>query len=61
MREAVKLRGTGLSLRQIGDRLAVSRTTVQRDLARFEQESVNNLLSSLSHTAVTYGPPEQGM
>jgi IS30 family transposase len=61
MRRAVKLRETGLSHRQIADRLAVSHATIRRDLVRFEQESVNKLLSSLEHMAGTYEPPASGM
>jgi IS30 family transposase len=58
MRRAVKLRRDGLSLRQIADRLAVTKSTIERDLARYERAEVDQLLS---HIAVPYAPPEAGM
>jgi hypothetical protein len=54
MAAAVGLRAEGLSLRQIGDRLACSHQTVVRDLARWDQEHQN--VVPLSHLPVTNSP-----
>jgi transposase len=48
MAAAVRMREGGLSLRQIGDRLGVSKDTIQRDLARYESQEVSHLLSHLA-------------
>jgi DeoR/GlpR family transcriptional regulator of sugar metabolism len=42
------MRAGGQSLRQIGDRLGVSKDTIQRDLARYEDQEVSHLLSHLA-------------
>lgn len=54
MEAAVRLRAQGLSLRQIGEELAVHHRTVERDLARWEQERPNVTL--LSHPPVANSP-----
>lgn len=41
MARVVELRGMGMSLRRIADRLAVDQRTVQRDLARWADLSAN--------------------
>lgn len=43
MAAAVRLRAQGLSLRQIAEEIAVTHTTVRRDLARWDQEHPNVL------------------
>jgi len=55
MAAAVRLRAEGLSLRQIGERLACSYQTVVRDLARWDRERPN--VVPLSHSPVTSSPP----
>ncbi len=52
---AVELRAEGLSLRQIGERLACSYMTVKRDLDRWDREHAN--VVPLSHPPVTKLPP----
>lgn len=58
MRRVVKLRRDGLSLRQIADRLGVTKSTIERDLARYERAEIDKLLSRI---AVPYMPPETSM
>jgi len=53
MRRAAQLRQQGLSLRQIGEQLAVDKRTVQRDLERWEAAEVDQLLG---HVDGAYGP-----
>lgn len=48
MTAAVRMRAGGWSLREIGDRLGVSKDTIQRDLARYESQEVSHLLSHLA-------------
>jgi IS30 family transposase len=61
MAQAVELRARGWSLRRIGTQLAVSQTTIQRDLARFALERKTDkpqlrIVTSASHPAVTLRP-----
>lgn len=51
MARVVELRAEGLSLRQIGDRLACSYQTVARDLVRWSRDHEN-----VSHLPVTNSP-----
>jgi transposase len=55
MAAAVRLRDEGLSLRQIGERLACSEITVRRDLARWQREHSN--VTPLRHSPATFTPP----
>jgi transposase len=57
MAAAVRMRKGGGSLRQIGDRLGVSKDTVANDLARYEREQVSNLLSDLLSNPALFYPP----
>lgn len=57
MRRAAQLRQQGLSLRKIADQLAVTKSTIERDLARWEAAEIDRLLS---HMAVPYGPSGAG-
>jgi IS30 family transposase len=50
MRRAAELRQQGLSLRKIADQLAVTHTTVKRDLERWEASQVDRLLEHLGGT-----------
>jgi IS30 family transposase len=52
MAAVARLRSQGLSLRQIGERMACSYMTVKRDLDRWEREHAN-----VSHLPVTNTPP----
>jgi IS30 family transposase len=52
MRRAVQLRQQGLSLRKIADQMAVHHSTIAADLARWEAENVDRLLSDIG---VGYG------
>ena len=54
MARAVELRGEGLSLRQIAERLACSYMTAKRDLDRWDREHAN--VVPLSHSPVTKSP-----
>ncbi len=54
MARAVELRAEGLSLRQIGERLACNEITVRRDLARWERERPN--VTPLRHSPATFSP-----
>lgn len=47
MRRAAQLRQQGMSLRKIGDQLAVDKRTIQRDLERWEAAEVNRLLGRM--------------
>lgn len=47
MRRAAQLRQQGLSLRKIADQLAVHHSTIAADLARWEAENVDRLLSDI--------------
>lgn len=64
MRAAVRMRGEGKSLREIGAELAVNYETVRRDLARWdvqaaaEPSNVVSLSQKLSHRAVASDPQE---
>jgi len=58
MRRAAQLRQQGMSLRKIADQLAVTKSTIERDLARWEAAEVDRLLS---HMAVPYDGSEAGM
>lgn len=55
MRRAAELRQQGLSLRKIADLLAVTHTTVKRDLGRWESVEIDQLLE---HLGGTYAPRE---
>jgi IS30 family transposase len=47
MRRAAELRQQGMSLRRIGNLLAVHHSTIAADLERWEAENVDRLLSDL--------------
>ena len=58
MRRAVELRQAGFSLRKIADQLAVTKSTIERDLKRWEAAEVDQLLS---HLTVPYDDAGPGM
>ena len=58
MRRAAQLRQQGLSLRKIADQLAVTKSTIERDLARWEATQVDEFLS---HMTVPFDLSETGM
>ena len=47
MAAAVRLRETGLSLRQVGQRLGVNEITIRRDLGRWEAQEAATFLATL--------------
>ncbi len=59
MAAAVRLRVAGMSLRQIASELAVTHTTVRRDLARWDHEHPN-VVPLLEHSAGTNSPRRGG-
>jgi len=57
MAAAVQMRDGGLSLREIGRKLAVDERTVRRDLDRWEGISATNVVPLVRHKTAATRPP----
>jgi lambda repressor-like predicted transcriptional regulator len=56
MRAAARMRGEGMSLRQIGRELAVSEGTIRNDLARWERQHPANVVPLVRKTTAQSRP-----